>query len=151
MGAALDQALATYREHFQPSSQLDEPYVMVGFNIFAAETSEEAKFLRTSSQQSFLKLRTGNPGPLPPPVEDFEAGLSPPERQLLSQITASSAVGAPDTVRRELAAFIKRTRADEVIVSCHIYEHEKRLRSFEIASQIGAELQEGGCGATPMK
>ena len=141
--AALDEALANYRELFQPSPQLDEPYVMVGFNIFAADTLEEAKFLRTSSQQSFLKLRTGNPGRLPPPVEDLESTLSPPERQLLSQITACSAVGAPDTVREELKTFIERTRADEVIVSSHIYEHEKRLRSFEIASQVGAELQAG--------
>ena len=141
--AALDEALANYRELFQPSPQLDEPYVMVGFNIFAADTLEEAKFLRTSSQQSFLKLRTGNPGRLPPPVEDLESTLSPPERQLLSQITACSAVGAPDTVREELKTFIERTRADEVIVSSHIYEHEKRLRSFEIASQVGSELQAG--------
>ena len=141
--AALDEALANYRELFQPSPQLDEPYVMVGFNIFAADTLEEAKFLRTSSQQSFLKLRTGNPGRLPPPVEDLESTLSPPERQLLSQITSCSAVGAPDTVREELKTFIERTRADEVIVSSHIYEHEKRLRSFEIASQVGAELQAG--------
>ena len=140
--AALDEALATYREHFQPSAQLSEPYVMVGFNIFAADTDTEARFLRTSSQQSFLKLRTGNPGRLPPPVADFETRLSAPERQLLSQITASSAVGAPDTVRKELCAFIERTQADEVIVSSHIYEHEKRLRSFELASQIGAALQE---------
>ncbi len=138
--AALDEALATYRENFQPSTQLSEPYVMVGFNIFAADTDEEAKYLRTSPLQSFLKLRTGNPGPLPPPVEDLESRLSPQERQLLGQITASTAVGAPDTVRKELSAFIERTRADEVIVSSHIYEHEKRLRSFELAAQIGAEL-----------
>jgi luciferase family oxidoreductase group 1 len=138
--AALDDALKTYRAHFAPSAQLAEPYVMVGFNIFAADTIDEAKFLRTSSQQSFLKLRTGNPGPLPPPVEDLEASLSPVERQLLSQITACSAIGDADTVLAELKTFIERTQADEVIVSGHIYEHEKRLRSYEIAAEIGAEL-----------
>ena len=138
--AALDQALATYREHFVPSAQLAEPYTMAGFNVFAADTDEDARLLRTSSQQSFLKLRTGNPGPLPPPVADFEAKLSRAERHLLSQITACSAVGAPETVRDELRAFIERTGVDEVIVSSHIYDQGARLRSYEIAAQVGTEL-----------
>ncbi len=136
--AALDQALATYREHFVPSSQLAEPYVMVGFNVFAADTDEEARFQRTSSQQSFLKLRSGNPGPLPPPVADFEARLSTTERHLLGQISACSAVGAPARVRKELQAFVARTTADEVIVSSHIYDHRARLRSYEIAAEVVA-------------
>ncbi len=138
--AALDQALATYREHFVPSAQLAEPYSMAGFNVFAAGTDEEARFLRTSSQQSFLKLRTGNPGPLPPPVADLEANLGPAERHLLGRITACSAVGAPETVREEMKAFIERTGVDEVIVSAHIYDHDARLRSFEIAAEVGAGL-----------
>ena len=137
--AALDQALATYRQHFTPSTQLAEPYVMVGFNVIAADTEKEAQLLRTSSQQSFLKLRTGNPGPLPPPKADFEASLGPAEKHLLSQITACSAVGAPDKVRAELATFVKRTQADEVIVSSHIHDHSARLRSYEITARIGAD------------
>lgn len=139
--AALDQALATYRKHFTPSPQCGQPYVMVGFNIIAADSEAEARLLRTSSQQSFLKLRTGNPGPLPPPKADFEADLGPAEKHLLSQVTACSAVGAADQVREELAAFIKRTGADEVIVSSHIYDHGARLRSYEIAAQVNADLQ----------
>ncbi len=138
--AALDEALATYRKHFAPSPQLAQPHVMVGFNVFAAETGAEARFLRTSSQQSFLRLRTGNPGPLPPPMKDFEAKLSAQERHLLHQITACSAVGAADKVQEELAAFIKRTQADEVIISSHIYDHQARLRSYEIAARAHAGL-----------
>ena len=138
--AALDQALATYREHFVPSAQLAEPYSMAGFNVFAAGTDEEARFLRTSSQQSFLKLRTGNPGPLPPPVADLEANLGPAERHLLGRITACSAVGTPETVREEMKAFVERTGVDEVIVSAHIYDHDARLRSYEIAAEVGAGL-----------
>jgi len=138
--AALDQALATYREHFVASPQLAEPYVMVGFNVFGADSDDEARLLRTSSQQSFLKLRTGNPGPLPPPVENLEERLSPAERHLLGQITACSAVGAAQTVRNEMQAFVDRTGADEIIVSSHIYDHGARLRSYEIAAEIGAEL-----------
>ncbi len=139
--AALDQALATYRKHFTPSPQSAEPYVMVGINIIAADSEAEARLLRTSSQQSFLKLRTGNPGPLPPPKADFEADLGPAEKHLLSQVTACSAVGAANRVREELAAFVKRTGADEVIVSSHIYDHAARLRSYEIAAQVNADLQ----------
>ena len=138
--AALDEALATYREHFVASPQLAEPYLMAGFNVIAADTDEEARFLRTSSQQSFLKLRTGNPGPLPPPVADFEASLGPAERHLLGQITACSAVGAPGTVHDEMKAFIERTGVDEVIVSGHIHDHGARLRSYEIAAEVAARL-----------
>ncbi len=138
--AALDQALATYREHFVASPQLAEPYVMVGFNVFAADSDDEARFLRTSSQQSFLKLRTGNPGELPPPVADLEERLGPAERRLIGQITACSAVGAPENVREEMQAFVDRTGADEVIVSSHIYDHGARLRSYEIAAEIAPEL-----------
>ena len=139
--AALDEALKTYRKHFTPSPQLAQPYVMVGYNVFAAETDEEARLLRTSSQQSFLKLRTGNPGPLPPPKADFEAKLGAAERHLLGQVTACSAVGAPDRVRTELERFVERTGADEVIVSSHIYDHGARLRSYQITAEIGAHLR----------
>ena len=139
--AALDQALATYREHFVPSPQLAEPYTMAGFNVFAADTDEEARFLRTSSQQSFLKLRTGNPGPLPPPVADLEANLGPAERHLLGQITACSAVGAEDRVSEEMQAFVHRTGVDEVIVSSHIYDHGARLHSYEITARVAASLE----------
>ncbi len=141
--AALDQALATYREHFVPSPQLAEPYTMAGFNVFAADTGEEARLLRTSSQQSFLKLRSGNPGPLPPPVADLEANLGPAERNLLSQVTACSAVGAPDEVRDSMQAFVDRTGVDEIIVSSHIYDHGARLHSYEIAATIAASLTKG--------
>ena len=138
--AALDQALATYREHFVPSPQLAEPYTMAGFNVIAADTDEEARLLRTSSQQSFLQLRTGNPGPLPPPVADFEANLGTAERRLLGQITACSAVGAPEKVREAMRAFVNRTGVDEVIVSAHIYDQSARLHSYEIAAEVAASL-----------
>ena len=116
--------------------------------MFAADTDEEARLLRTSSQQSFLKLRTGNPGPLPPPKADFEADLGAAERHLLGQITACSAVGAPSKVREELERFVDRTQADEVIVSSHIYDHGARLRSYQIAAEVGALLRGGAAKET---
>ena len=139
--ADLDEALKTYRGHFTPSPQLAEPYVMVGCNLFAADTDEEARLLRTSSQQSFLNLRTGNPGPLPPPAADFEARLGPAERHLLGRLSVCSAVGAPDRVRDALERFIERTQADEVILSSHVYDHGARLRSYRIAAEVGAQLR----------
>ncbi len=141
--ADLDQALQVYREHFTPSPQLDAPYVMVGYNVFAAATEAEARLLRTSSLQSFLRLRTGNPGPLPPPVADFEDNLTAPERALLGQMARATSVGTVDTVRDDLTAFAARTGADEIIIASHIYDHGKRLESYRLAAEAGATLAAG--------
>ncbi len=138
--AAMMQAIEIYRSHFEPSDQLDEPYVMLGFNICAADTDEEARFLRTSALRSFVRLRRGSPGRLPPPVEKFEESLSASEQRLLDAIATCSAVGSPETVRGRLAEFVDRTGADEVIVVSQIFDHEARLRSFEIASEVGTRL-----------
>ena len=135
--AAMMQAIEVYRQRFEPSEQLASSYVMLGFNVFAADTEEEAKRLRSSSQQSTLSLRRGLPGPLPPPIDNFEASLSPPERAMLAQVHECSVVGGPQAVREGLAAFVARTGADELMVSSHIFDHQARLRSFEIAADAG--------------
>ncbi len=138
--AALMQAIEIYRAEFKPSEQLAEPYVMAGFNVFAADSDEEAEYLRSSSQQSFLNLRRGDPGPLPPPVENFTASLGPAELRVLDSILSCSVAGAADTVRAGIAEFAARTGADELIVTSHIYDHQKRLRSFEITAEVGIAL-----------
>ena len=135
--AAMMQAIEIYRDTFESSDQLAEPYVMLGFNVCAADTDEEARFLRTSALQSFVRLRRGSPGRLPPPIERFEESLSANEQRLLDEIATCSAVGSPETVRGRLAEFVARTGADEVIVVSQIFDHEARLRSFEIASEVG--------------
>jgi luciferase family oxidoreductase group 1 len=130
------QAIEIYRAHFRPSEQLDRPYVMLGFNVFAADTDEEARLLFTSLQQAFVNLRSGRPGRLPPPVADYENRLGPAERAMIAQALSSSAIGSPDTVTREMEAFVRRTGADELIVTSQIFDHEARLKSYEIiASQ----------------
>ena len=131
---ALTQAIEVYRSRFQPSEQLAESYVMLGFNIFAADTDVEARRLRTSSQQSILKLRRGAPGPLPPPDEDFDRSLTPLERTMLEEIQSCSAAGSLGTVRNALHGFIERTGADEIMVASQIFDHDARLRSYEIAA-----------------
>src|SRR3954471_19793934 len=130
------QAIEIYRAHFRPSAQLDRPYVMLGFNVFAAATDEEARLLFTSLQQAFVNLRRGTPGPLPPPVPGFEERLTPAERAMIAQALSSTAVGSPETVRRGLEAFIARTGADELIVTSQIFDHAARLRSFEITASL---------------
>ena len=133
--AMLAEALAIYRERFEPSAHCAQPYVMVGLNVIAADTASEARLLRTSAQQSMLSLRQGRPGKLPPPVAGFEQRLSPTERQIIEQSQSCSVVGAADTIRAGVAAFVERTGADEVMIVSHIFDHDARLRSLEITAE----------------
>jgi luciferase family oxidoreductase group 1 len=134
--AQLDEALHAYRTTFRPSQQLDAPYVMLGYNVLAADSDEEAQFLATSGQQSFVSLRTGQPGPLPPPVEGYYEQLGPAERAIVDHVLGRSAIGSAETVRASVEAFIERTRADELMITAHVYDHAKRLRSFEIIAEL---------------
>ncbi|PVE55851.1 alkane 1-monooxygenase [Arthrobacter sp. TPD3018] len=133
---ALDAALAIYRRDFRPSAQLDRPYAMAGFNVFAADTDEEAELLASSQQQSFVALRTGNPRQLPPPVAGYRASLGPQGSGILDHVLQCSAVGSPDTVARQTAAFLERTGVDEVMVASAIYDHEARKRSLAITAEV---------------
>jgi luciferase family oxidoreductase group 1 len=134
--ALMMQAVDIYRARFQPSAQLDRPYVMLGFNVFAAESDSEARILATSMQQAFVNLRSGRPATLPPPMEGYESRLPASAKALLSDVLTCSAVGSPDTVRRAMMAFIERTRPDELMITAQIFDHAARLRSYEIAADI---------------
>src|SRR4051812_5232750 len=134
--AQMMQAIEVYRAQFRPSAQLDRPYVMLGFNVFAADTDEEARLLFTSLQQAFVNLRRGTPGRLPPPIAGFEDRLTPAERAMIAQALSSTAVGSPETVRRGIEAFIARTGADELIVTSQMFDHAARLKSFEITAAL---------------
>jgi luciferase family oxidoreductase group 1 len=136
--AMLLQAFDIYRSRFKPSPYLDRPYTMAGFNIFAADTDEEAKLLATSMQQSFVSLRSGMPRQLPPPVPGYYESLHPHDRAILDDVLACSAIGSPETVRRELKAFVELCGADEIIVASMIYDHAARLRSYQIAAEVNA-------------
>ncbi len=138
--AQMMSAIEIYRRTFQPSEQLAKPYVMLGFNIFAAPTDDEARFLATSLMQAFASLRRGIPRKLQPPDPDFESTLSEAERASLNQVLSCSAIGSPATVKAALQAFIARTQPDELILASHIYDHTARVRAYEIAAQVRAEL-----------
>jgi alkanesulfonate monooxygenase SsuD/methylene tetrahydromethanopterin reductase-like flavin-dependent oxidoreductase (luciferase family) len=107
---------------------------MAALNAVAADTDAEARRLLTSVQQQFLNLRRGNPGKLPPPVDDIHALASPAELAGADHMLSCAVVGSPETVRAGLQDFVLRTGVDEVMVTAHIYEHTARLRSFEIVA-----------------
>jgi luciferase family oxidoreductase group 1 len=132
---ALDAALAIYRRDFRPSAQLDQPYAMAGFNVFAADDDAEAEYLASSMQQSFVALRTTGTGvQMPPPVRDYRATLGPQGNAVLDHVLSCSAIGSPATVERQLAAFVERTQVDEVMLTSAIYDPEARQRSLAIAA-----------------
>ena len=140
--ADLEHAVAIYRERFEPSEQLDKPYVMLGLSVIAAETDDEARLLFTSQQQSFVNIRTGRPGKLPPPLPGYYESLEPMARAMLDQTLSCAVVGSPSTVRRGVAEFARRTGADELMVTGHIYDHAARLRSYEILADAHRELSQ---------
>ena len=139
--AMLDEALAIYRRLFRPSPNLAQPRVMVGCNIFAADSREEAELLASSMQQSFVNLRTGGqPGPLPPPQEGYRARLPEPVRAMLDQILSCTAIGTRADVAAFLTALVDRTGADEVIVGCSMFDQVARHRSLAIAAEALATV-----------
>ena len=134
--AMMMQALRVYRNEFTPSAQLDRPYAMLGLNVFAAETDGQARRLFTSLQQQFVNLRRGTPTQLPPPVDDFEASIAPWEREMLEEALQYAVVGSPAPVRDGIARFVALTGADELMIAAQIYDHQARLRSFEIVAGV---------------
>ena len=131
----LDQALETYRRQFRPSPWLDRPHVMAAMTVIAADDDEEAALLATSMDQSFVALRSGNPGRLKPPVPGYRASLPPGQLAMLEHMRQASAVGGPEKVRADIARFIERTAADEIIVSGATFDPAKRRRSLEITAR----------------
>src|ERR1700726_2009653 len=138
--ADMMDALQVYRRQFRPSKQLDRPYAMLGIIVIAAASDGEARRHFTSLEQSFTNLRRGTPGQIPPPIDDIDAFWSPAEKLLATQTLAVSAVGSSETVTRGLQNFIDVTNPDELIITAHIYDHQARLRSFELVAELRTNL-----------
>ena len=128
----LDQALAVYRERFEPSAALDRPHVMAAMTVIAADTDEEAALLGTSLDQSFVALRSGHPGKLRPPVPGYRESLRPEVSAGLEFTRQASAIGAPPKVREDILRFVERTQADEIVVSGAIWDPAARRKSLEL-------------------
>ncbi|MBM1556634.1 LLM class flavin-dependent oxidoreductase [Sulfitobacter mediterraneus] len=132
---ALDQAAEMYRRYFKPSGHLDAPKFMLAINVFGADTDEEGLYLRSTMQQAFARLRTGQRGKLPRPVRDIDAVIGAGMRRAVDQALRVSAVGSVDTVKRQLAEWIERYAPDEVILTGQIHDHAARVKSFAMAAE----------------
>lgn len=132
--AAMMDAIAIYRQRFRPSAQLKRPYVMLGFNVFAADSDAEARWLASSMQQAFVNLRSGQPTQLPPPVAGYAEQLPANAQALLADVLACSAIGSAATVSDALRDFVRRSEPDELMLTSQMFDHTARLRSFEIAA-----------------
>jgi luciferase family oxidoreductase group 1 len=133
---AMFDALRIYREKFKPSKQLEQSHAMVGLNVVAADTDEEARRLFTTVQQSFTNLVRGAPGKLQAPIDDIEAYWTAAEKHQASRMLKYSIVGSAEVVRRDLESFISQTSADELMIVSHLYDHGARVRSYEIVAEV---------------
>jgi luciferase family oxidoreductase group 1 len=137
---ALMAALDIYREKFTPSEQLAEPYAMVGVNIIAADTEAEAKRLFTTPQQQFTNMFRGTRGRMRPPIDDIEDYWNPMEKARVSAMTACSFVGTADSIADQLAPFLERTGANELMVASAIFDHDARVHSYEVLAEAQKTL-----------
>ena len=138
--AMLETAISTYRTTFRSSRWLAKPYFMMAAGVCAADTDEEAIYLRSSQQLAFARLRTGRPGQLPRPVANPSADIPAPIMAQVAQALSCSATGSPDTVHRELGALAAKYEPDEMMVTGMIHNHQARVRSFEIAATALSDL-----------
>lgn len=129
----LHPALAEYRQNFKPSQYLDKPYAMAAINVFAADDVAAAKRLKSSMQLQFIALRQGNPGKLPAPIDAIEEQVDAMTLAGANHALKYTATGTPDQVHDYMRDFVAASGVDELMLTCHAYDHEARLRSFEIA------------------
>jgi luciferase family oxidoreductase group 1 len=134
--ADLEAALRLYRGQFRPSPHLDKPYVMLGLNVFAADTRQDAQLLFSSLEQAFINLRTGNPQPLPPPLAGYRDRLDPRLTDMLDNVLRCAIVGDAPTIAEGLGGFIARHQPDELMVTAQIYDPLARRKSYEILAQV---------------
>ncbi|HYX46310.1 MAG TPA: LLM class flavin-dependent oxidoreductase [Sphingomicrobium sp.] len=136
------EAIDLYRQRFEPSEQLDKPYVMLGFNAIVADSDEEGELLATSVQQAFVSLRTGHPIKLPPPKAGYSDELPMEARAILRSVLSASAIGSPATARRQLEEFVERTNPDELIVTAQVYDHQARLKSYRLLMEAVRQCED---------
>lgn len=132
----LGEAAKIYRENFKASSTLKEPYFMFAINVVAADTNEEAEFIRSSHQQAFANLISGRPGLLPYPVNDINAVLDSITLEHINRTLICTASGNYKKVYDELSDLIDTYKPNEIIINSPIHDHETRLKSYSIVADI---------------
>lgn len=129
-------AISLYRQHFKPSAQLAEPYVLACVNVIAADTDEEAEVLATSMYRMFLGIVTNMRRPLPPPVPSMDPYWSPDVEAAVKQMTACTFIGSRDTLHAQLRKFTAETDIDELMTTGNIYDQGARLKSYSILREV---------------
>jgi luciferase family oxidoreductase group 1 len=131
----LFKALDIYRQNFRPSATLAAPYVITCVNVIAADTDAEADYLSTTLKQMMLGVVTGQRQLMQPPVEDMSQLWSPEVAQYVMQMLAASFIGSKATLQDDLGAFLAQTQANEIMATSHIFNHQARLRSYELLAE----------------
>ncbi|MFM5906422.1 MAG: LLM class flavin-dependent oxidoreductase, partial [Novosphingobium sp.] len=131
----LDAALALYRERFRPSATLGQPHVMAAMMVICADSDDEAQVLASSQEQGFVALRSGTPGRMKPPVDDYRAGLPPQFQGMFAHLDQARAVGSQQTVHDKMLAFVARTGADEIIISGATFDPAAQCRSLALTAE----------------
>lgn len=132
----LHAALQLYRQNFQPSETLKEPYALACVNVVAADTDEEAHYIATSFYQLAMGIIHGSTKPLQPPVENMDEIWTEPEKAAIFQMMKYTFIGGPETIKEKLQRFLDETGVNEIMVTSHIYDHTARLRSYEILAGL---------------
>ncbi|WP_339671162.1 LLM class flavin-dependent oxidoreductase [Dasania marina] len=130
------QAIELYRRHFTPSAVLDKPYVMLGVPLAAADTDAHAEFLVTTTFQRILDLIRGQNMLKRPPVKSMHGLWQPHEEQAVNEFLSMAVIGSAETIEKKIQLLLQHTQADELIFTCDLYEHEDRLRSFDILARL---------------
>ncbi|WP_407430728.1 LLM class flavin-dependent oxidoreductase [Arcticibacter sp.] len=130
------EAIKLYRENFRPSKELSEPYVLACVNVIAAETDREAERLSTSVKRMFMGIVTGKRSLLQPPVDSMDDIWNIYEEQAVNQMLTYSFIGSPGKLEKDVLSFVEKTGVDEIMATSHIYDHQARLKSYEIFSNV---------------
>ncbi len=131
----LEQAISHYKENFKPSAYLEKPYVMVGVNVFAADTYEEAQYLASSHRQWVVNRNSGQSGLLPHPLENYISKISKEQLHAMEAELTYTAIGNKEEVGAWLQRFINFTGADELMIDARIYDPVARCRSYQLAAE----------------
>jgi luciferase family oxidoreductase group 1 len=143
--AELLNAARVYREEFQPSEKLAEPYMIASMNVFAADTDDEAQLLHATALEKMARALSGR-APDGSRAET-EAILRSPVGRHAQQMLHYSAVGDADGVGEQVQAFADGCGADEVMVAMNVADLPARMRSYELlASRIVQDAEQAVAG-----
>ncbi|MGY4689136.1 LLM class flavin-dependent oxidoreductase [Salibacterium sp. K-3] len=134
--AHMEEAISIYRQRFQPSDYLAEPYMMICANVIAAETDEEARREQTTMQQFFLNVVRGDRQPLSPPVDNMDEIWNSREKEAAASMSSMTFLGSRETVQEQLQRFQEKYNVDELMAVSYIYDKEKQKRSYDILKEI---------------